>query len=162
VLAAFSEHSLRKSERDAVVEHLARCGECRDIVALALPASEGLQQTVRPANSEWLTWPVLRWGFVAAGVVAIASFGIVQYQRRSAMMAYRTARPEAITREAKNLPPASPSPDSTEDRDKASTAPSASALTDRKDLSPSNPLPTSSAEIVAPTMGGPVRSKSGI
>src|SRR5215831_3033075 len=82
VLAAFSEHSLRKSERDAVVEHLARCGECRDIVALALPASEGLQQTVRPANSEWLTWPVLRWGFVAAGVVAIASFGIVQYQRR--------------------------------------------------------------------------------
>ena len=161
VLTAFSEHSLRKSERAAVVEHLARCGECREIVALALPVTESIEQTVRPADSTWLTWPVLRWGFVTAGIVAIASFGIIQYQRHSSMMAYQTARPEAIAKEAKNLPPVSPSPGSTEDRDKASAAP-AFALTDRKDSSPSSASRTPSGEIVTPTMGGPVKSKSGM
>ncbi len=37
-LTAFAEHSLPELERDVVLEHLARCGDCRDIVALALPA----------------------------------------------------------------------------------------------------------------------------
>src|SRR5215471_15989518 len=162
VLTAFSEHSLRKSERAAVLEHLARCRACRDIVALALPATEAVRHPVHSASDGWLTWPVLRWGFVTAGIVAITSFGIMQYQRRSSMVAYQTARPEAITKEAKNLPPASPSPESTDDRDKAPTAPPASALTDRKDLSPSNLPATPAAEMVAPAMGGPVRSKSGM
>jgi len=80
-LTAFAERSLPEKERGAVLEHLARCGECRDILALALPASEPIQAVVRPSPGGWLTWPVLRWGFVAAGVVAIASFGLLQYQR---------------------------------------------------------------------------------
>src|SRR5690349_5867138 len=91
VLTAFSEDSLRKSERAAVVEHLARCGECRDVIALALPPSDQVQETVHSASEGWLTWPVLRWGFVTAGIVAITSFGIMQYQRRSSMVAYQTA-----------------------------------------------------------------------
>src|SRR5215471_6921750 len=78
VLTAFSEHSLRKSERGAVIEHLARCGECREIVALALPVSDQLPESARSASEGWLTWPVLRWGFVAAGIVAIASLGVVR------------------------------------------------------------------------------------
>lgn len=88
-LAAFAERSLLEKERAIVLEHLARCGDCRDIVALALPASEPVEAAIRLARSGWLTWPALRWGFVAAGVVAIASFGLLQYQRRPAMTAVK-------------------------------------------------------------------------
>src|SRR5271169_1927712 len=81
VLTAFAERSLFGKERAVVLEHLARCGDCRDIVALALPAAEPVEAAIRPTPSGWLTWPVLRWGFVAAGVIAVASFGLLQYQR---------------------------------------------------------------------------------
>jgi Carboxypeptidase regulatory-like domain/Photosynthesis system II assembly factor YCF48/Putative zinc-finger len=83
LLTAFAEHSLPEVERTVVLEHLARCGDCRDIVALALPAMEPVETATSPSASRWLTWPALRWGFVAAGVVAIASIGLLQYQRRS-------------------------------------------------------------------------------
>lgn len=81
VLTAFAERSLPKREQGVVLEHLARCGDCRDIVALALPATEPVEAVVNRSSSGWLTWPALRWAFVAVGVVAIASLGIVQYQR---------------------------------------------------------------------------------
>ena len=83
VLTAFAERSLPDVERTVVLEHLARCGDCRDIVALALPATEPVENAISPSPRGWLTWPALRWGFVAAGVVAIVSFGVLQYQRRS-------------------------------------------------------------------------------
>ncbi len=83
LLTAFAERSLTDRERAVVLEHLARCGDCRDIVALSLPEIESVQTAVRPSPSGWFTWPALRWGFVAAGVVAIASLGILQFQRRS-------------------------------------------------------------------------------
>jgi hypothetical protein len=86
-LTAFAERSLPEFERDFVLEHLARCGDCRDIVALALPAMEPVEtaasRSPSPSPGAWLTWPALRWGFVAAGIAAIASFGILQYQRRA-------------------------------------------------------------------------------
>jgi hypothetical protein len=81
VLTAFAERSLPKREQGVVLEHLARCGDCRDIVALALPATEPVEAVFNRSSSGWLTWPALRWAFVAVGVVAIASLGIVQYQR---------------------------------------------------------------------------------
>lgn len=157
VLTAFSECSLPKSERAAVVEHLARCGECREIVALALPATESAQQTARPTSDGWLTWPVLRWGFIAAGVAAIASFGVMRYQHRMAIEAYLKAPSEATTKEAKNLPPA-PSAAPAENRDQALTPPS-SKLTDRKDLSLPSAGFAASQEIPTPALGVPVQSK---
>ena len=85
LLAAFAEKSLPGLERDSVLEHLARCGDCRDIVALALPTMEpvetGVSRSPSPSSSGWLTWPALRWGFVAAGIAALSWFGILQYQR---------------------------------------------------------------------------------
>ena len=38
LLTAFAEHSLAGRERDHVLQHLAQCGDCRETVALALPA----------------------------------------------------------------------------------------------------------------------------
>src|ERR1035438_10594176 len=64
LLTAFAERSLPDRERTVVLEHLARCGDCRGIVALSLPEVESVQTTVRPSPSGWLTWPALRWGFV--------------------------------------------------------------------------------------------------
>jgi hypothetical protein len=100
LLTAFAERSLPEVERAAVLEHMARCGDCRDIVALALPEIESLGMAVRPSASGW-TWPALRWGFVAVGVVAIASFSIVQYQRHSqpsslAMKQVATKQPPSL------------------------------------------------------------------
>src|ERR1700685_559337 len=37
VLTAFSEQALAASEREDVLQHLALCADCRDVVALALP-----------------------------------------------------------------------------------------------------------------------------
>jgi hypothetical protein len=81
MLTAFSERSLSELERGIVLEHLARCGDCRDIVALALPAMEPVETVVKPSHSGWLAWPALRWGFVAAGVLAVASVGMLRLQR---------------------------------------------------------------------------------
>lgn len=83
LLTAFTERSLSDRERSTVLDHLARCGDCRDIVALALPETEAAQTVVAPVRGAWLAWPVVRWGFITAGVIAIASFGILQYRRQS-------------------------------------------------------------------------------
>jgi len=84
LLTAFAEQSLGESERAQVMEHVARCGECREVVALALPASESVlaPSSVRANRGAWLSWPVLRWGVVAAGIVLVASVGILQYKQR--------------------------------------------------------------------------------
>jgi hypothetical protein len=84
LLTAFAEQSLVESERARVMEHLSRCSDCREVLALALPAMEAVAvaASARPARSRWFTWPVLRWGVAAAGIIAIASIGIVQYRQR--------------------------------------------------------------------------------
>ncbi len=82
VLTAFAEKSLPELERATVLEHLSRCPECRDVLALSLPAVEDAQTVLVPARGGWLTWPAIRWGAVAAGVVLVASFAVLQYQRR--------------------------------------------------------------------------------
>jgi hypothetical protein len=81
VLTAFSESALPERERGRLLEHLAHCAECREIIALALPAEEPLEAVVHPVRGKWLTWPRLRWGLVAAGVIVVGSFGVLRYER---------------------------------------------------------------------------------
>jgi hypothetical protein len=83
VLTAFAERSLGDRERASVVEHLARCGECRDVVMLALPETEAVDLVARPSRNWWMTWPAFRWGFATAGVAIVVALGILQFQRRS-------------------------------------------------------------------------------
>jgi len=104
-LTAFAEKSLPDSERAVVLAHLARCGDCRDIVALALPEADASQAVTVPARSGWLTWPTLRWGFAAAGIVVVASFGVLQYQRsRPATTVARYSRQENMTAKVQSPP----------------------------------------------------------
>ena len=129
VLTAFSERSLPEQERAIVLEHLARCGDCRDIVALALPEAEPSQIVVRPASSGWLTWPALRWGFVAVGIFAIASFGIL-WQRRSAQQSVATfsSRPKGVAKVAQNETPAVPAAGASDKDSERAKAPATSAV----------------------------------
>src|SRR6202051_1674889 len=95
LLTAFAEQSLGESEREQVMEHVARCGECREVVALALPASESVfvPSSVRANRGAWLSWPVLRWGVVAAGMVLVASVGVLQYKQRTQQNAALVSSP---------------------------------------------------------------------
>src|ERR1700687_2008384 len=89
VLTAFAEQALSAAERDGVLEHLARCGDCRELSALALPPAEivaapmaatteageatvsrGRAPAPHQRNFAWptLAWPTLRWAALAAGV----------------------------------------------------------------------------------------------
>jgi hypothetical protein len=87
LLTAFAEQALSTTERDRVLEHLALCGDCREVIALALPAADMVaapivRATPVPAKSErnFLTafaWPSLRWAALAAGVVVVASVLLV-------------------------------------------------------------------------------------
>lgn len=111
VLTAFSERSLPEIEQAIVVEHLARCGECREILALSLPPTEEVQIVAQSSPQSWFGWPSLRWGFAAAGIVLIASLGILQHRKSatSSMVASRQATPTLAQPEAekkKAAPPA--------------------------------------------------------
>jgi hypothetical protein len=124
ILTAFAERSLPAIERNNVLDHLSRCADCREVLALALPASEELQTVVKPSPS-WLTWPSLRWGFVAAGIVLVGSLGLVEYQRHETT-APTAASSSAVQNEiARNEPHPAP----------ASTTDSGDAAAERQDKS---------------------------
>jgi hypothetical protein len=88
LLTAFAEQALSATERAGVLEHLALCGDCREVVALALPtdllaiptaANAETEASAIPAKSRWswlssahFAWPGLRWAALAAGVAVAA------------------------------------------------------------------------------------------
>src|ERR1700684_3996216 len=154
VLTAFAERTLGEDERGLVLDHLARCGDCRDILALALPASEIPGAPVRVPASGWLTWPALRWGLVAAGVVAIAALGIVQYQRRTENVASRSPAPLAIAiKEAQNHPLAPAGPATASKKADNLQSPPAPAIADSVDAAhtTANRPTRMTAEVPRPT-----------
>jgi hypothetical protein len=91
LLAAFAEQALSATERDGVLEHLALCGDCREVVALSLPAADMAPPRTAPQTADEdgvrtvsragapaphklsFTWPTLRWAALAAGVVVVAA-----------------------------------------------------------------------------------------
>jgi Photosynthesis system II assembly factor YCF48 len=126
LLTAFAEQSLAGPERDHVVGHLASCGDCREIISLALPPQVDMQPVAHNSENRikenwvkenWFPWPLLRgsalrWAAVAAGVVLIASIGTVQYRRQQGSdlaSNFPQAKP-AIAVPAESLQPSSPVP----------------------------------------------------
>ncbi len=81
LLAAFVEKSLTDRERSQVLQHLADCADCRDVMTLAMPEVES---TPSPSaeRSLWLSWPVLRWGALAACVVVVGAAVTLHFQPR--------------------------------------------------------------------------------
>lgn len=124
-LTAFSERVLPEAERAAVVQHLAQCGECREVVALALPETELQQPALVKTGSRWFAWPTMRWAFVAVGI-AIISAGFFEYRHRevantpTADIAFREQQQDQSYRT--QAPPAITGPEPEQDRDKGTTA----------------------------------------
>lgn len=82
VLTAFAEKSLGERERAQMLEHLARCADCREVVSLAIPELEPAHAApARPAKSPSLRWPVLRWGALAACVVVVGAAVTLRHQK---------------------------------------------------------------------------------
>jgi hypothetical protein len=75
LLAAFIERSLSEGERVPLLEHLANCADCRQIVSFALPPLEQPQATVaaaaRPSPAPRWYRPGLRWAAVAVCVLVV-------------------------------------------------------------------------------------------
>ena len=114
LLTAFAEQALSATERGNVLQHLALCEDCRDVVALALPAMdltvtplEAESEAVRTpipdkTRSNWLTWANVHWGHLswaalAAGIavaVLIVRPGLEHLAKRNPpMVASQTAAP---------------------------------------------------------------------
>jgi hypothetical protein len=92
LLTAFAEQALSEPERDGVLAHLALCGDCREVVALSLPAAdldaasiasetESARATPIPAQTERnspaaprLAWPDFAWAKPAWAKPAWAKF----------------------------------------------------------------------------------------
>lgn len=89
LLTAFAEQTLPAGERDGLLDHLSLCGDCREVIALALPATEipakrsAVHATHLPAKTAmgWLhalTTPNLRWAALAAAAAIIAAVLVVR------------------------------------------------------------------------------------
>jgi Photosynthesis system II assembly factor YCF48/Putative zinc-finger len=118
LLTAFAERSLAGRERAVVVEHLVACADCRDVVAIALTATEA----IAPASAAtprigWLSSPILRWSALAAGILVVASAGVREYSHRNQQQAAASNRMQseiALPRTLNQSLPALNPPSSTE------------------------------------------------
>lgn len=80
LLTAFAERSLDKAERGIILEHLARCGECRQILELALPVTETKSvNSTAASRAAWFSWPIPRWGFATAAILGLVLLGVFEY-----------------------------------------------------------------------------------
>jgi len=73
LLTAFAEQTLSATERDGLLDHLALCGDCREVIALALPAADiaavliavetelATERAKRSSAKAARSWPTLVW-----------------------------------------------------------------------------------------------------
>ena len=74
LLAAFREQSLTEGERRRVVTHLAQCGLCREVVALALPPLSSAAPAPVATRRGWFAVPqMFRWGTALAALVVVSA-----------------------------------------------------------------------------------------
>jgi hypothetical protein len=129
VLTAFAEKSLAERERGTVLDHLAQCRDCRDVVALALPelADTVAAPSVAQGWAQGWAWPAWRWGFALAGIAIVASFGLMQSRRHFAVdnMARLTV-PQGEHSQTAAAPPSAQASQSQVSTPSLSSAPAAS------------------------------------
>lgn len=121
LLTAFAEKSLNDREHAQLLQHLAECANCRDVLALAMPEIQPAL-VPGPQRSNRVSWPVLRWGALAACVVVVSTVVTLHYERQEptrsvaekAPVSPAEIRPEGevsgqpAQKLAANLPPPAP------------------------------------------------------
>lgn len=100
-MTAFVERSLGAREREQVLEHLARCAECREVVAVSLPPEEAARLVQPAPGFRWLEWQTLRWAAVAATATFVIAVTLVfqTYREEPQTASRETAQnqPAAVT-----------------------------------------------------------------
>ena len=149
LLTAFAEQALSATEREGVLAHLARCGDCRDLIALALPAVETAtaptvdeaERAGAPAPRKLsFAWPHLRWAALAAGVVVAAAV-LLMHPGKLNQTTQPGLNPQVATTaqpipgpQIASAPPASPAMDQSVVSARADAAPPKSELRTSKKL----------------------------
>ena len=102
LLAGFAAQALSPHERENVLEHLARCPECREILALgSMPARGG-----KPPAIEWWKW---RWAVAAAACLMAALFWRPASLQQSVHERITpSVSPSPLPEKEKTVPPAPP------------------------------------------------------
>ena len=161
-LSAFAEQALGARERGQVLKHLAVCGRCRQVVALAQGA--GLDAEARPAAEEreaiqpsawWRTW---RFVWVPAAVAiafAVASFSVYLKQLEQSRETIKIAEQNP----PQNLATASTLPPQGAQQNPAPSAPTAapraarpSAQSVKRAPAGAEPMPPSQEHVVTAAM----------
>ena len=110
LLTAFAEQALPERERTPLMDHLARCADCRDVLALAAVSAGAVatqaKDTAVERKAPWFTFPMLRWGALAACLVIVSTAVLL---RRDLKTSYVT---KDERQEAGLRPPAAASVDS--------------------------------------------------
>jgi Photosynthesis system II assembly factor YCF48 len=159
LLTAFSEHALKGSERVGVMEHLASCSECRELVWLAQPPVSEEPATVPKLS--WYSFPALRWATAVAVVLVVGGAILLKHQPsvKPAQAVAQLSAPEQLEKQstttAKTNAPAQREPEGRKDapeRDKKIVALS---------KMPGGPAPRVLATVPsAPLRGAPVTGAS--
>lgn len=79
LLSAFTEGCLDEAERAKVLDHLAECTVCRDVVYLSRPEEETtvVQPVKVRSRAHWLAWGGLRWAALAASMSIVVAIAIL-------------------------------------------------------------------------------------
>jgi photosynthesis system II assembly factor YCF48-like protein/putative zinc finger protein len=136
LLTAFAEQSLTEREKSQVLDHLAVCAECREVVKVAAaPAPEPVAVSFAPqavfsdaarslpmphasmqledlekaswkmpASRRWLNWHTLRWGALAACVVAVAGVLMVPSRKYGVPASSSSGQKPEVTATIVNRP----------------------------------------------------------
>ena len=107
MLTAFGEGSLPAREREGVLDHLARCAQCREVLSIAthaLPEPVELQPLplLRPTNSTLRGW--LPWLAAAVSVLIVSSALLLREQRKRGDETHSTVSTGAATNEIAQTP----------------------------------------------------------
>lgn len=102
LLAAFVEQSLGERERIPLLEHLANCADCREVVSLSLPQLEEERAVAAGAavassptqdRSSWFRRPIVGWAAAAACLVIVGTVALMHrtsYQQRPLTVVSKT------------------------------------------------------------------------
>jgi hypothetical protein len=111
LLTAFLERTLTERERTQVLNHLAECVDCREIVALSLPAEAEAAEPARlPVRGGWSVRPLLRWGALAAVLGAVVVVAVLRQHPKSRVQTSPKNAPTTILAKASQTTPQAPQP----------------------------------------------------
>ena len=115
LLSAFSENLLRADERDQVLQHLATCAACRQVVALAA-VSRREREPLAVTERRPLRWKILRWTALGASAAAMVAV-VAVYQQKPRRQLEPTGATSAPSGRLEQAPASAPAPE-VQDSDK--------------------------------------------